>query len=179
MKNKKILAIIGLVLLIIFVFINSFYSRTKKQNTTFPVLTDEQIKNNGVFTPAKTDISELPQVAPNRVAQKEKDKVAPILPISVKNVSTSVGITTNINVFSIASEPSQIIHIEIYGVNYYLSDSTTDNPQAVAFIESFNMIKKLLTEKGIKPENLQIIFGSREYIQNTSENWIKTFNLLP
>lgn len=179
MKNKKIQTIIALVLLIIIVLIYIFYSRTNEQDVSFPKLIDDQVGNIKVFTPAKTEISEILQTVPSPIAQKEKDKIEPILPLSIKNFSTSVGITTNINVFSIASEPSQIIHIEIYGINYHLSDSTTDNPQAVAFIESFNKIKKLLTEKGIKPENLQIIFGTREYIQNTSEDWVKSFNLLP
>jgi hypothetical protein len=182
MKSKKtiivILIILGTVLFLTLLLTNRL-SVTEKQISTIPILPSDTTQNLGVTQPIKNDISGLSKKVSDQVSQQEKDKITPLLPISVKNFQTSVGITTNINIFSIKSDPSQVVRVEIYGINYYLSDTSSDNPQAVAFSESFTETKNLLMEKGIDINNLQIIYGNRNYIQQTAENWIKTFNLLP
>lgn len=184
-KNKTFLiflGIIGVILFALIVYFSVTRSQTAKQISTVPIIPTGTIPNVsevGVPQPVAVDVSTLSNQIPDTVSQKEKSKIAPFLPINVQNFETSVGITTNFNIFSIDSEPSQVIHAEVYGINYYLSDATTDNPQAVAFIESFNQIKKLLSDKGVDVSKLQILYGNREYIQSTAENWIKTFNLLP
>jgi hypothetical protein len=182
MKSKKtliiLLIIFGIVIFSIILFTGNF-SGTKKQTSTIPILPPGTTQNLGVAQPIKTDISDLSKKVSDQVSQKEKGKITPLLPINVQNFQTSVGITTNFNIFSIASDPSQVLHVEIYGINYYLSDASSDNPQAVAFSESFTEAKKILSEKGVDLNNLQVLYGNRDYIQTTAEIWIKTFSLLP
>ncbi len=184
-KNKTFiifLGIIGLILFTLIVYFTTIRTQTTKQISTIPII-PAGISPNApgivVKEPVAVDVSSLSNQIPDTVSQKEKSKIAPFLPINVQNFKTSVGITTNFNIFSIESEPSQVIHAEVYGINYYLSDANTNNPQAVAFVESFNQIKKLLSDKGVDVSKLQILYGNREYIQSTAENWVKVFRLLP
>ena len=179
--NKKILTILlivlAVILLIVLIIISNRLTVTTKGPSNIPVIQTEENLNE--VQPVQTDISQLSKEITDTVAQKEKEKLVPQLPITTKDFPTSDGITTNFNIFSVDSEPSQVIHIEVYGINYNLSDSSLDNPQAVAFIESFKQVKKILSEKGIDINKLQIIFGNRQYIQSTSEGWVKYFKLLP
>lgn len=167
-------ALVVLVILVVLVFRSS----SKKQPSTIPAPT---ISTTGkeIVSPEETDIEKITQKISDSVSQQEKEKLTPLLPLNIENFSTSVGLTTNTNVFSIKSDPPQVIHLEIYGINYYLSDATPDNPNASAFKESFTNAKNILLEKGIDLNKLQVIYGTREYIQNTAEKWIKVYSLLP
>jgi hypothetical protein len=101
------------------------------------------------------------------------------LPIYIKNFQTSVGIYTTLNVYTILEDSNYLIHIEIYGIDYqYEETDPTKNPYVTAFIESFNEIKKQLSQKGIDIKNIYFIMGGKKVIIETSDLWIKTFNLL-
>lgn len=108
-----------------------------------------------------------------------KNKLKGALPIYIENFTISNGMKTTLNVYSIPEDPDYLIHVDIYGINY--NEQSTDkevNPNTIAFIESFNEIKKRLTTKGVDLKKIYFIFGGPEYVQKTAELWIKTFNLL-
>ena len=90
-----------------------------------------------------------------------------------------MGIPTTINVYSIPQDPDYLIHVDIYGINYHhASLDETVNPEMTAFKESFIHVKQIIKEKGINLQDIYFIFGGRQYIQETAEDWIKTLGLL-
>jgi hypothetical protein len=180
-KNKKIIILISLAVFVILVIITINKSLTSKQSTTKPLLPLETSTGSKTKTyfPPTTDTSKLSQKVSDSTSQKEVDKIKDLLPIYIEKFSTSVNIDTTINVFQLKSDPKQVVHLEIYQVNYVLSEIKTENPNPTAFKESFVYIKNFLQEKGIDLNKMQIIYGDRNYIQTTSEYWIKALNLLP
>lgn len=178
-NKKNSFIVLGIIFISVFVLLTNRLPNIKKPISTAPLFPTDTISGKEILPPVKSNVSKLSEKISDSISQTEKDKLAPLLPINIKNFSTSVKIPTNINIFSVSSEPSQVIHLEIYGINYNFPDPTLDNPHAVAFLESFTHVKKLLFEKGINLNNLQILYGNRNYIQTTAEGWIKTFKLLP
>jgi len=126
--------------------------------------------------PVQTDIAEATKQITDEVSLLEKDKIFDSLPLRQENFVTSVGLKTTINLFSFSYDPASSLRLEIYGLNYNLSELT--GPNAIAFKESFQQAKKQLTTKGVVLKNLQIIYGNRQYIQDTATYWVKSFNLL-
>jgi hypothetical protein len=49
----------------------------------------------------------------------------------------------------------------------------------VAFKESFEKVKSILTEDGANISDLHISLSNKKYIRDVAEIWIKTLNLLP
>lgn len=182
-KNRKVITIalvsLVVILLAIFIFTLPKPSIIETPTPTVPVYPTDAVTGQEIYTPKSADITKISSTVSDSVSQTEKNKMKSFLPMTIKDFAASNGKITNVNIYALDSEPSQIIHLEIYGINYNLSEATTDNPQAVAFSETFTNVKKLLLQKGINLANLQIVYGNREYIQTTAENWINTFNLLP
>lgn len=112
------------------------------------------------------------------VAVASKEKLKNNLPIYVENFKTSNGMLTTLNVYTISSDPDYLINIEIYGVDYRNYNDSKTNPDAIAFADSFNEIKRILLSKGVDIHNVYFLFGQRAYIQSTADLWIKTFGLL-
>lgn len=110
------------------------------------------------------------------VASKEKLKKS--LPIYIKNFQTSNGRFTTLNVYTVSSDPDYLINVEIYGVDYRNNDASKTNPDAIAFADSFNEIKRILLSKGVDIHNVYFLFGQRTFIQSTADLWIKAFGLL-
>lgn len=117
----------------------------------------------------------LPEVI---TAVATKEKLKKILPIYIKNFKTSNGRITTLNVYTVSSDPDYLVNIEIYGVDYRNNDPSTTNPDAIAFADSFNEIKKQLAQRGVDVHNIYFVFGQRTFIQSTADQWIKTFGLL-
>lgn len=112
-------------------------------------------------------------------AIETKKKLESSLPIYVENFKTSNDRLTTLNVYTIPEDPEYLVHIEIYGIDYQIQNSNpSENPDAVAFIDSFNEIKSRLSSKGVNVKDLYFVFSGREYIQDTAEVWIKEFQLL-
>jgi hypothetical protein len=114
-----------------------------------------------------------------KTAISNKSKIAGSLPIYIKNFKISNGMETTLNVYTIPEDPNYLIHIEIYGIDFENQNiSKAENPDITAFIESFNEIKRQLTNRGVDIHNIYFMFGDQTYIQTTANLWIKTFNLL-
>lgn len=112
------------------------------------------------------------------VAVANKEKLKNSLPIYIKNYQTSNGKITTLNVYTVPSDPDYLINVEIYGVDYRNYDASKTNPDAIAFVDSFNEIKRILLSRGVDIHNVYFIFGQRSFIQSTADLWVKTFNLL-
>lgn len=111
-------------------------------------------------------------------AIQSKKTLLPALPVYIENFSTSVGIATTINLYTLPQDPDYLIHFDIYGINYQNNRPEPTNPNFIAFKESFLYAKSLLQQKGINLQDIYFIFGGRQYIQETAALWIKALNLL-
>lgn len=102
------------------------------------------------------------------------------LPIYFENFTTSVGITTTINVYRLDSDEAEVVRLEIYGLSYINSDpDETKNPNVTAYKESYLKALELIESKNIDPKKLIFIYGDREYVRETTATWIKALNLHP
>jgi hypothetical protein len=112
-------------------------------------------------------------------AISSKEKLISVLPIYVENFKTSNDRLTTLNVYTIPEDPNYLVRIEIYGIDYQIQNTNlAENPDAVAFIDSFKEIKKRLTDKGVNIKDLYFIFSERAHIQTTAELWVNEFRLL-
>lgn len=191
-QKYKILIILFIVAFIVVVLINTIGNRPIKQTvspTNTPTPTSyyfQQNYNSGYKLPSYSQ--PLTDAQGNINSDSEQVKVAIIskqklveskLPIYIENFQTSVGITTTLNVYTIPEDPSYLVNIDIYNIDYqYQETDPNKNPNVTAFIESFNEIKKHLAERGVDIKNLYFIFGGRKVIEETADLWIKKFNLL-
>lgn len=120
--------------------------------------------------------TESPEI---KEAIEQKTSLKEHLPIYIENYPTSANINTTINLYSLDNEPEYTVHLEIYGIIYHNQSYNTDeNPNALAFKESFLAAKDTLKDLGIDPSKLYYIYGSRDYIQQTAELWVEKLNLL-
>lgn len=103
-----------------------------------------------------------------------KDK----LPIGFSNKSSN-GITTSTAIFILPSDDRNIVRLEIVGINYQNIDpNPSTNPQVTAFIETFKLALQKISEAGVDPKELHYLFGTRDYIQTTTQRWITQYGLL-
>lgn len=185
-KNKKTLTIIAIVILGVFIVIASFFQTPagrKIFQQTVPLLpttistTPTPILERGVpIVPKHTNIDPILSHGDQDLSQTEIEKISSNLPIRIDNYKTSTGLSTTINIFTSSYEPASLIHIEIYGVNYNHPEITQSD--ALAYKESFLLAKKALTTRNINVKNLQIIYGTRQYIQDTASYWVSAFGIL-
>ena len=113
-----------------------------------------------------------------KTAIDEKSKLEPKLPIYIEGFQTTAGLKTTLNVYSIPEDPSYLIHIEIYGINY--GDPKIlepGNKNALAFVESFKKIKTLLESKGVNIHDIYFTIGAKPYVQSAADNLIRKYNL--
>jgi energy-coupling factor transporter transmembrane protein EcfT len=154
-------------------FINSvpFLNNNNSLPSTAPTETFK-----GVGIPAQTNYKKVVDQITNEVSSIEKEKIIDILPIRINDFNSETQINTTINVFTLASDPPQSARIEIYGPNF--NNSSLTGQDAIAFKNSFNEIKQIFTKNNVNLNNLQIIYGNRQYIQDTATFWVKEFKLL-
>lgn len=149
--------------------------KTSTEKTSLSGIEDKYIPPQYAQIPLPEELD--PQKVTDSAAAKKK--LASKLPIYIADYSISNGMKTTLNVYAIDGDPDYIIHIDIYGVNYEEQNTNpAQNPNVVAFVESFQEIKKQLSTRGVDLAQMYFVFGSREYIQKTAELWIKTFKLL-
>lgn len=182
-KISKITLIIPLilVLLILGLIIINKVQKTQDEFSYSPP--DKQYREYSApfFTsPPQTETGEVDYESEKvKSAIKAKETLSPSLPISETEFETSVEINTTIFIYALASDPDYLIHIDIHGIDYGIQETDPDkNPNVTAFIESFNKTKALLEENGVEINEMLFVFGGRQYIQETAELWIKTFDLL-
>lgn len=187
MKNKKItLPLIALGIFLLFFLIGVIQYRLQGTSflETIPLLpqrtpTPAPARPTGrpaPLTPKQTDIDAAISSIDDETSLNEKAKFSESLPVRINNFATSVGIKTTINIYLLESDPPSSVRLEIYGINY--NDQGIEGKQAIAFKESFLKAKEFLVSKQVILKDLQIIYGNRQYIQDTATYWVKTFGLL-
>lgn len=188
-KNKFIIIFIA-ILVAILIFSEISGSRLQKNPTTSPspasspgtgkTQTQNSFQEPSYSKPPVNSNGEVDENSPDVLAAiSEKEKIAGKLPIYIEGFKTLAGVTTTLNVYTIPEDPDYLIHVEIYGIDY--SDPNLNqegNQNAKAFIESFNKIKELLSEKGADITNIYFMFGAKPYIQSAADSLIKEYNLL-
>lgn len=188
MKNKRTFLItFTLIFLVLMVFFFVQKSKTGESKSfflnTIPLLdknkTQQENQEVTIYppvNPVKTNYQKVTEKITDQVSEIEKDKIAEDLPIYLDNFSTGTKINTTINIYSLISDPPTSVRIEIYGPNYNNAGLLSED--AKAFKVSFEEAKKYLRGKKINLNNLQIIYGNRQYIQDTATLWVKEFGLL-
>ncbi len=187
MKKKIIIitSLVSLILVVLYVVV----SLTKKSPPkatfldTIPLISKEGDQESSLtptiyppINPPQTNLKQLTTEINTSLSGNEKDKIIDSLPLYIKDFSTGTKINTTISVYTLLSDPAQSVRIEIYGPNYNSQDLTSED--AKSFVSSFQEVKKRLSSTKVNFQNLQIIYGNRQYIQDTASYWAKTLNLL-
>lgn len=186
--NKKIIyfaAITAAVFLVAFLFI--LFTKPRDKNNIF-LNTIPLFENKGVVvepekisyarsqTPPQTNLNQITSLIDSKVSTAEREKLISILPVRISDFKTSTNIITTMNLYSLPTDPPSSIRLEIYGINFNNQEIT--GKDAISFKDSFIEVKKRLLPKNINLKNLQIIYGNRQYIQDTAQYWVNTFKLL-
>ena len=191
LKSKHLrLALIAFILITMVVMILILASRRQVEElpppispppsfTSFSQISEDFSPPQYTQPPTKSDGSVDTESTAVETAIQAKNDLSSHLPIYIENFTTSVGILTTINIYSIPQDPDYLIHLDIYGINYHhASVDETINPHMTAFKESFIHAKEKIKEKGIDLQDIYFIFGGRQYIQETAEDWINALGLL-
>lgn len=136
----------------------------------------DQVIYQKTNTPSQTNINKITEQVDKATALSEKQKIAAVLPIRIDNFKTSTSLSTTINLYSLPSDPESTVRLEIYGLNF--NNTSSKSEDALAFRDSFLQMKKTLLSRNLNLQNLQIIYGNRQYIQDTASLWTKEFKLL-
>ena len=119
------------------------------------------------------------QSAEVQKAVQSKASLSTSLPIYIEEFQTSTDISTTINIYSLPQDPDYLIRIDIYRIDYQNQETDeSNNPNVTAFKESFTKARSLLEKNGVDIKDVYFVFGGRQYIQETAELWIETFNLM-
>ncbi|KKS93155.1 MAG: hypothetical protein UW68_C0028G0002 [Candidatus Collierbacteria bacterium GW2011_GWB1_44_6] len=188
MNKKIILPLLSLALLIAFIVIGILQYRSQRPviSETVPLIPatptliitprpDVEITPLAGI-PKQTNTIEATKQVSDEISFAEKEKIYAAFPLRTEDIQTSSGLITTINIYSLSHDPASAIRLEIYGINY--NDQTLSGPNAIAFKESFLEAKRQIDSRGAILKNLQIIFGNRQYIQDTATYWVTTMNLL-
>lgn len=189
-KIKSLLFIAVPVLILVIILLLPSDSPTNQIQNPLPSFTKDTGKSfvgqgggnvgsqnlDGINTIADEGVYESYTPPESSVAQQTKLKALPHLPIYVEGFETSVGITTDINIFTVPGDLSDTLRLEIYNINYQNQD--VEQPHAVAFRESFIQAKEELRKIDVDPAKVNFIFGTRNHIQKTANYWVTTFSLL-
>lgn len=108
-------------------------------------------------------------------AIEEKQKIQAQLPIYIEDFQTSVTAKTTINVFALSYDPEHVVRLEIYGIDYNNSQAAINNPEYLAFQDSFEKAIFEITKLGTNPENLIFKLSNTPYIHQVASRWIATF----
>lgn len=187
-KHKKLIIVSSVVILIV-VILFFLLSLNKKEGSksffqnTIPLLDknnqntkDEDVVIYPPINPAQTNYKQVANQIPIQKSESEKDKIIDQLPYRINGFITGSKINTTINVFTLESDPPQSVRLEIYGPNYNNAGLLSED--AKAFNASFKEVKKFFDQNEVNLANLQIIYGNRQYIQDTATLWVKEFGLL-
>jgi len=173
---KKIIKIALSISLILIVLVLGLLIINKAQKTQDELVYPPQDKQYREYSapfftsPPRTEDGEVDHESEKvKSAIKSKETLSSLLPISETDFETSVEITTSIYIYTSAFDPEYLMHIDIHGIDYGIQETNPNkNPNVTAFIESF----------GADIKEMIFVFGGRQYIQETAELWIKTFDLL-
>ena len=169
LKNKSVLFGLGVVVCVILLAI-SYGSKNQLP-----------IDNNSSPEPqpSRLEFVDLNEEK-RRQAAAYRQTIASALPIYFEDFPTSVGINTTINIFFIDSDPSDVVHLEVYGLSFLNEDSSPNkNPNVTAYKESYLKAMNILKEKNIDPKRLTFVYSDKEYVVKTTLKWINSLGLKP
>ncbi len=184
--TKKTIIISSVVLLTIFVSSGIYsYNKNKKtkpeniplvnQKTALPTPIYKKTSAPDPISAPQTNADVAVQQIPSDISSVEIEKIASLLPIRLNDFTTKAGIKTTINVYQTEIDEPTVLRLEIYGINY--NEQSLTGPNALAFKESFLEARKYFP-KDMVLKNTQIIYGNRQYIQDTATYWVNQFKLL-
>lgn len=188
MKKKYFYFTFTVFFILISLFIFIFFTKPSKsksiftntipfiKNTTIPTPLISRPTYQSTNTPSQTDMQKIKNQIDEEASRIEKNKIIQALPIRIENFKTSTPLLTTINFFTLSADPKESTRIEIYGINF--NNTEIDGKDAIAFKDSFIQLKKTILSRKINLKNLQIIYGNRQYIQDTANYWVNTFKLL-
>jgi hypothetical protein len=159
---------------------NADIQKTKTPEGVQPIVTPDVQKRGVTSFGNATDEKQVVE-SENQLAEpssKEKAKILPKLPIYIEKFKTSNSKSTTINIFSIEGDSNNFIRVEVYGVNYNNASSDENNPDYIAFRDSFAKAKEEIKKTGADPDKLIYIFYTREYIHSTAEAWARYAGLI-
>lgn len=99
-------------------------------------------------------------------------------PLSHADFATSVGITTNIDIYRLDSDPAGTIRLDITGLSY-LNKDAAKNPNAIAYKESYTRAMNMIEGVNVDPTKLVFIYSDIGYVSATTQAWIDALKLKP
>lgn len=169
--NKFLLTAVS-ISAIIFFLILLFSSRQRATPDTIP--SSSQSESTNPFS-GFTNLNEekITNATNYRMLIQER------LPIRMRNLQTSVGIETSIDITLHPTEPS-LTRLDITGLSYLNKDELdpSKNPNLQAFQESYLRALTLLREAGIEPKQLLFSYGEADYVRVTANYWVDKLGLL-
>lgn len=170
LKNKSVLIAISISLFILIVIIAVSPKKTTKIGSPTPTPD---------YNTERTELVDLSKEKRNQ-ASIYTDSIEKKLPLYLESFPTSVNISTSINLYRLKDDPSEVVRMEIYGLSYLNEEANpVKNPNVAAFKESYVKAIEMLESKNIDPKKLIFIYGDKEYVRKTSEQWISKLNLHP
>lgn len=108
-----------------------------------------------------------------------RELIADRLPIRMRNIETTPGIETSIDISLHPTEPS-LTRLDITGLSYLNKDELDPkkNPNVQAFQETYLRALQLLRESGIEPNQLLFSYGEADYVRVTANYWVEKLILL-
>lgn len=148
------------------------------------VLTPKKNVNPQPSSDSNIEISRTELIDLSKTKREEaKQYIASIekkLPIYLDKFTTSVGITTSINIYRVRDDEPEIIRLEIYGLSYLNHDANEKtNPNLTAFKESYKKAMEMIEGQNIDPKKLIFVYGDKQYVRETSNIWIESLKLHP
>ncbi len=127
--------------------------------------------NNGAYMPVTPPAS--------NIAVGTKIRALPNLPIYIQGFQTSTGISVDINIYTLPTDPEDVLRFDIRRLNYINQDSNpSTNPHVGAFKEAFLKGKEELQKIGVNMGDVYFIFGTKDYIKETANLWVRELGLL-
>lgn len=170
LKNKSVLLAVGIsTFILILVIILS-----PKQNRSSRLQDPES-----QISPERTELVDLAKEK-RQQAMIYVESIEKKLPLYLESFDTSVGIPTSINIYRLKDDEAEIVRLEIYGLSYLNRETDpTKNPNVVAFKESYAKAIEMLESQNIDPHKLIFIYGDKEYVRITSQQWVDSLKLAP
>lgn len=192
--NTKPLLIVAAIILIGFIVV--LLGRPRTSLTSNEDLGNAQNVNTEAIFPSKSNATTTKPSTPQQQVPSlynayessnppsyEKANIAKALliddlPFTVPFFASN-GKRLTITMYTLPTDPTYLVRAKILGINYEQSEANQEtNPEAKAFVEAFNFLKKRIESYGIDPYSLYYVFGTRDYVAETANKWVKEFGLL-
>ena len=181
-RRLKPFLVIAIPAAVVLLAISLPFNPKKEEDSSSSFTTTSQEETEGepfIFSPfGKKEVSQQEEGASDVAAETSLDRLYPDLPIYIESNETSVGITTTINIYRTVMDPWNLIRLEIYGPDYHHPVIDKDDPNMVAFKETFLKAKDILSAKGINLSELNIEYSTVPYVRDVAEFWVENLYLL-